>query len=176
MEHGLGTTHVALSLANYLCSKLGMKTAYIELNPSNQIHTLISNQRKPSFTYKGVVFYPNTTVTSLPEILRMDYRFFVLDMGILTTYSTTEFLRCDKSFLVSSPSKWRYSQIEEKIQKLFQVQQQNCFSVIMNLTEKESTYKIFSHICEAHCFPYISNPFQIEPKHFRAISLLLKNL
>ena len=80
VEHGLGTTHIALTLANYLCSKLGMKTAYIELNPSHQIQTLISKQGKPSFLYKGIVFYPNTTVTSLPEILRMDYRYFILDI------------------------------------------------------------------------------------------------
>ena len=73
MERGLGTTHIALALANYICSKLGMKTAYIELNTTNQIHALSQTQGKPSFTYKGIVFYPNTLFTSLPEILQKNY-------------------------------------------------------------------------------------------------------
>lgn len=176
MERGLGTTHIALTLANYLCSKLGMKTAYIELNPTNQIHSLSPKQETPSFMYKGVVFYPNTTVTSLPEILHEDFRYFVLDMGVLTTYTIPEFLRCDKPFLVCSPSKWRCSQIEEKIDQLFYNQQQNCFSLIMNLSEKRSTFSIFSKKCEQHYFPYIQNPFHLEPQHFLSMSLLLKSL
>ena len=153
-----------------------MKTAYIELNPTNQIHWLSQKQDISSFTYKGVVFYPNTSVTSLPEILHEDFRYFVLDMGVLTTYTVPEFLRCDKSFLVCSPSKWRCSQIEEKIDQLFQNQQQNCFSLIMNLQKNESTFSIFSKNCKQLYFPYIQNPFHLESQHFLAISLLLKSL
>ena len=153
-----------------------MKTAYIELNSTNQICTLSQKQGKPSFTYKGVVFYPNTTVTSLPEILHKDYRYIVLDMGVLTTQTTTEFLRCDKSLLVCSPSIWRRSQILEKINILFHTQQQNCFSMIMNLTEKKSTFTCFFKDCEQLYFPYIPNPFHLEPRNFHELSLLLKNL
>lgn len=153
-----------------------MKTAYIELNSTNQIHTLSHEQGKPSFLYKGIVFYPNTTVTSLPEILHEDYRYFILDMGVLTTHNISEFLRCDKSFLVCSPRKWRCSQIKEKIEHLFQYQKQNCFTLIMNLTEKESTFTYFFKDYEQLCFPYIYNPFQLEPHNFHALSSLLKNL
>lgn len=176
MERGLGTTHIALTLANYICSKLGMKTAYIELNSTNQIHTLSHTQEKPSFCYKGITFYPNVTVTSLPEILHEDCRYFILDMGVLTTHTIPEFLRCDKSFLVCSPRKWRCSIIKEKIELLFHYQQQNCFTLIMNLSEKESTFTRFFKDYEQLCFPFIFNPFHLEPHNFHAISQLLKNL
>lgn len=152
-----------------------MKTAYIELNSTDQIHSISQTQGKPSFLYKGVVFYPNTTVTSLPEILHKDYQYFILDMGVLTAYNMTEFLRCDKPFLVCSPSKWRCSQIKEKIETLFH-HQQNCYALIMNLTEKKSTFTLFSNHCEQHCFPYVLNPFHLKPHNFHALSLLLKNL
>lgn len=155
---------------------MGMKTAYIELNATNQIHTLSEAQEKPSFIYKGITFYPNKSVTSLPEILHMNYRYFILDMGVLTTQNLPEFLRCDKSFLVCSPSKWRRSQIIEKIEHLFYYQQQNCISLIMNLTEKESTFTYFFKDYERFVFPYILNPFHLEPHNFHALSLLLKNL
>lgn len=154
-----------------------MKTAYIELNTTNQIRNLSRNSDKPSFRYKGIVFYPNTTVTSLPEILHEDYRYFVLDMGVLNTYTTNEFLRCDKPFLVCSPREWRYSQIEEKTEKLFKnLQNQNCIRVLLNLCEKESKSFVFSRNCERISFPYIENPFQIEPSHFHVISRILNTL
>ena len=152
-----------------------MKTAYIELNSNHHIRTISQKQKKSSFLYKGVVYYPNTTVTSLPEILHHDYRYFILDMGVLTTHTACEFLRCDKSFLICSQSKWRCSQIKEKIESLFHYQQ-NCFTLIMNLTEKKSTFTNFFNDYEQLYFPYISNPFRIEPRNFHAISLLLKNL
>ena len=154
-----------------------MKTAYIELNTTNQIHALSRTQGKPSFTYKGIVFYPNTLVTSLPEILQKNYRYFVIDMGVLNTYTTTEFLRCDKRFLICSPSKWRYVYEKEKIEKLFKNQHNtNCFQMIMNLHQKESTFSIFSKSCNSISIPFIENPFQLEPKHFHVFSLLLRNL
>jgi len=171
----MGTTHISLTLANYICSKLGMTTAYIELNPHNHICALVRKKRKPSFCYKGIVFYPNTHVTSLPEILRKDYRYFILDMGVLNTYTASEFLRCDKSFLICSPSKWRKSQLEKKIENLFKHQtKKNCITLIMNLSYEESYFSISSDFGKRLSFPYIENPFQIEPRHFRAISLLLK--
>ena len=145
-----------------------MKTAYIELNTHNHISALV-RKKKPFFYHKGIVFYPNTSVTSLPEILRKEYQYFILDMGVLTTYTANEFLRCDKSFLICSPSKWREIQLHKKIENLFKHQsKKNCVTLIMNLNEKESNEYI--------SFPYLPNPFQIEPRHFRAISLLLKNL
>ena len=173
----MGTTHISLALANYICSKLGMKTAYIELNSTNQIHMLSKNEGKPSFHYKGIVFYPNTTVTSLSEILQKDYRYFVIDMGVLNTYTTTEFLRCNKQFLVCSQSKWRYPQIKEKINKLFKSNHEmNCIQMIMNLSKKESNLHLFFEPRDAFFMPFIPNPFQLEPKHFIVFSQLLRNL
>ncbi|MBQ3558687.1 MAG: hypothetical protein IJA07_04155 [Agathobacter sp.] len=153
-----------------------MKTAYIELNTTNQIRALTSQQDKPSFLYKGIVFYPNTTVTSLPEILHKNYQYFIVDMGVLNTYTTTEFLCCNKQFLVCSPSKWRSVQINEKIEKTFKNQETNCIQLIMNLSEEKKSVSIFSEWSAQISFPYISNPFHLEPSHFHAISLLLKNL
>jgi len=151
-----------------------MKTAYIELNTSNQINHLVKNQGNKAFCYKGIDFFPNTTVTSLPEILQKKYRYFVLDIGILNTYTTKEFLRCDKQFLIGSPSKWKRPEIEEKIELLFSnLTKQNCFTVIMNLSEKESTLSIFPRY-KMVSFPFIANPFQIEPRHFHVLAKLLE--
>lgn len=154
-----------------------MKTAYIELNTTNQIRALSRTKGNHSFTYKGIVFYPNTLVTSLPEILHKNYRYFIIDMGVLNTYTTTEFLRCDKRFLICSQSKWRYSHIEQKMNQLFKNNHNsNCIQLIMNLAKKESNFSILPQSCEYIFMPFIPNPFQLEPKQFNVFSLLLRNL
>ena len=151
-----------------------MKTAYIELNTSNQIRTIYQKKEKPYFTYKGIVFYPNTNVTSLQEILHKDYPYFILDMGVLNTYTTSEFLRCDRPFLVCSLSKWRRSQSKEKIKTLFKNYHYQHCKVIMNLCEKESNFSPLLGDCEHIPFPFFQNPFQLETHCFHAIYRILK--
>lgn len=151
-----------------------MKTAYIELNTSNQIQSISQKKEKPSFTYKGIVFYPNTSVTSLSELLHKDYSYFILDMGVLNAYTMPEFLRCDKPFLVCSPSKWRRSQNTDIFQKTFKnFHYQHC-KVIMNLCEKESHFTPVSDVCEHLPFPFLQNPFQLDANCIHAIYRILK--
>lgn len=174
MEHGIGTTHISLTLANFICSKLGIKTAYVEFNGTNQINSLRKTQGNRFFSYKGIDFFPNTSVTSLSEILQENYRYLILDMGVLNTYTAKEFFRCDKQFLVCSPGKWRLPQAKEKIEALFKNQNvQNRVTVIMNLSEEESYFSLFSNAYREVSFPYIANPFQIKPSHFHVIDQIL---
>lgn len=152
-----------------------MKTAYIELNGSNHISSLKKNYDRKNFLYKGISFFPKVNVTSLAEILRGDYSYFILDIGIISAYTVQEFLRCDKSILVCSPSTWRYHEIKEKIEQTFKnISYQNQMTVVLNLCEKESKFPIFCKQCRHVSFNYLTNPFQIEPKHFCAISQILE--
>lgn len=95
-------------------------------------------------------------------------------MGVLNTYTTVEFLRCDKPFLVCSPSKWRRSQSKEKIKTLFKNYHYQHCKVIMNLCEKESNFSPLLEDCEHIPFPYFQNPFQINAHYFHAIYRILK--
>ena len=175
MEHGFGTTHFALTLANYICSKMGMRVAYVELNGSGHISSLKKHRDVKNFSFQGITFFPNVTITSLAEILCSDYPYFILDMGIISTYTVQEFLRCDKPFLICSPCAWRYHQTKDKIEKTFKnISYKNQLTVILNLCEKESNFPIFLKQCRHVLFPYLPNPFQIEPKHFSAISQILE--
>ncbi len=152
-----------------------MKAAYIELNGTNHISSLKKNRDKKNFYYKGITFFSNVNVTSLAEILRHDYPFFILDMGIISTYTVQEFLRCDKPILVCSPCAWRNAITKEKIEKTFKnISYQNQMTVVLNLCERESNFPIFCKHCRHVLFPYLPNPFQIETKHFSAIYQLLE--
>ena len=153
---------------------MGKKVAYIELNTTNQIHSLSSGKTKRSFTYSGIVFYPCVTVTSLPEILNENFDFFLLDMGILNIYTAKEFIKCDKQFLVCSLGKWKEKQTLEKLEKLFNQTNlyQEQITLLSNLQTKEST--IFSKFKNRISIPFIPNPFLLETHLFYVFQQLLE--
>lgn len=171
----MGSTHIALTLANYLSSKLGMKTAYIELNASNQISCLSKAPEKKMFSYRGISFFPNATPASLADILNGNYRYFVIDVGVLNTYTTKEFFRCDKQFLICSSSKWRLPYEKEKLETLLKNNKnQNHVTVILNLCNQKSEASCLPYIHRCITYPFHQNPFQLEPKEFNAIYQILE--
>ena len=152
-----------------------MKTAYIELNTTNQINSLVTTQGNNVFSYKGIDFFPNASVTSLIEILNLNYQYYILDIGVLSTYNLKEFLRCDKQFLVCSSRKWKLQNAKEKIDSIFKNKKALKFvTMIMNLSEKEIHYSIFSNLHNCVSFPFIENPFQLTIGHVHVMAQILE--
>lgn len=177
MYAGAGTTCVALAFANFLCSKQGMKTAYIELNTTNQICSLHPNTKKTPFSFMGITIYPSLKATSLWDVLRMDYDYFILDMGVLNAYTATEFSKCHQQFLVCNFSEWKYKYTIEKVEQFFQNTKlsQDCVTVLSNFGIKKSTLSTFFNCHLKLCtFPFIQNPFQLEPIVFKHFTKLLE--
>lgn len=177
ISRGTGTTFVCLALANFLCSKQGMKTAYIELNTTNQIRSLSPDFKKVPFRHLGVDIFPEVKVTSLWEILRMDYDYFLLDMGVLNTYTAKEFSKCHQQFLVCNLSKWNYHSVLENVEYLLKNVNllQEHVTVLCNLSMKKSELSTYSmYKLKMISFPFIQNPFQLEPKMFEIFTKLLE--
>ena len=124
--------------------------------------------------------FPCVTVTSLSEVLALNYDYFVLDMGVLNAYTLKDFLKCDQRFLVCSLSKWKVEKTKEKLENLFQLNNINTahVTVLYNLmTEKEnSKFFTFSNLSfPIIAFPFLPNPFQLKPEVFHAFHQILKN-
>ena len=162
-------TSVSLALSNFLCSKAGKKTAYIELNANNEICSLVKNCRIDSFPYMGITIFPHRTFTSLAEILHLDYDYFVLDMGVLNAYSAKEFAKFEKQFLVCSLSKWKRKKTIEKLSMLLETTHipPEYVTIICNCSEKESKLKVSPTISfSVISVPFIHNPFQLDTDIF----------
>lgn len=174
MEHGVGVTCICLSLSNFLCSKLGKKTAYIELNTTNQIYSLSHGRNQKSFSYLGIDFFPQVSITSLTEILNKKYDFYILDMGVLNVYTATEFAKCDKQFLVCSFSKWKKQKTLENIKQLYQKTNlcQERVILLSNLEGKKSNSSPW--FTNRISIPFIPNPFQLEPNLFHVFYHILE--
>lgn len=173
VDRGAGTTCVCLAFANYLCNKMGMKTAYIELNTTNQINSLSSKDSEHPFVYMGIHIFPSTKVTSLKDILSKDFDYFILDMGILTTYTAVEFSKCQKQFLVCNFCEWKKRTTQKKIQDLFQNTNLEREKLILLKTfASKSTGPLLSEM-HFKTFPPISNPFQLPVNLFSDLNNLL---
>lgn len=154
-----------------------MKTAYIELNTTNQIHALSSKKDSFVFTYKGFAVFPCVKVTSLAEILSKDYDYFVMDMSVLTTYAAREFAKCDFAFLVCSLCEWKMQGSLEKIEHLFQLTNlsQESVTILNNLGNEKSTNQFLpKRKLQVVSFPFIRNPFHLQPKEFAIFAKLLE--
>ncbi len=172
----MGVTHISLALSNFLCSKMGKKTAYVEVNASNQIHSLVPGTGNKPFTYMGIFIFPDTTITSLPDVLRMDFDYFILDMGVLNAYTAKEFLKHEKQFLVCSLSKWKRSQTITKLQHLLSENnvQSGSLTVLSTSSTKESKITVSDGLTfQVHSVPFLPNPFQLHPEIFPFFGELL---
>lgn len=146
-----------------------MRTAYIELNATNQICSLAPGTEKKQFSYMGITIFPCTAFTSLPELLRMNYDYFILDMGVLNIYSAKEFIKCEKQFLVCSLSKWRRNRTLEKLQELVDTthMDRKSLHVLACGSKNESTLSIpKGPAFKMLSIPFIPNPFHLSSEFF----------
>ena len=123
--------------------------------------------------------FPCVTVTSLSEIIALNYDYFILDMGVLNTYTIKEFIKCDQRFLVCSLIKWKREKTIEKLEQFFSSNHlttvhvtvldnlQMKTKIVHVLTSSNLSFPVIS-------FPFISNPFQLKPIDFRAFHQILE--
>jgi hypothetical protein len=164
MEHGIGTTHFALSLSNFLCSKFRKRTAYVELNRSNQIHALADDRDAEMFRFMDIVCYPRAIAEDLPRILAERYTYVILDLGVLASETNRDFYRCDLKFIIGSVSPWKSDRFLEVLESLLyhtNVSQEHIL-IMGNLGSKENL-KAFERLSRLSvcAIPVLQNPFQL---------------
>ncbi len=177
MERSCGTTHFALALSNFLCNKENQKTAYIELNATGQILNLSSENSPQPFCFQRIDLYPQITLETLPQILKKQYAYSVLDMGVLNEHTYREFLRCDQRFIVGSICPWKancyYSLLESLSYQ--SIHHQKDFILLGNLGIKKyvKQFQQKYNIC-IRAVPFLENPFQLTPSDWTFLNELLK--
>lgn len=145
------------------------------MNTTNQISCLNKKQDKKAFIYKGIHFFPFTTITSLSDIYRMDFDYYVLDMGVLNAFTAEEFSKCHQQFLVCSLSEWKKSLSLEKIAEFIQKNyiHQEYVTVLGNVDIKKSKLAISSNIkCNYLVLPFLENPFRLVTDSFTVLNQL----
>lgn len=175
----MGTTTFALALTNYLCNKLRCKSAYLELNATDEISNLCKDSYRDYFLYCGITIYPNVTFTALSEISSPSYEYLVLDMGIIHPNIYSEYFRNDLCILLGSICPWKsreYYMFLEELKKYNKKYWDKvwCFG---SFGIKEHT-RLFQKHYHYHLetYPYLENPFRLTSGDWHFYERLIKGI
>ncbi len=155
-----------MALSNYLCNKKLGKTAYIEINSSDEVSCM---GKKDVFNFMNITFYSSITLSRLSEILQKNYKYFVLDFGTINNITIKEFMRCDTRIALCSYSPWKKKALSDFTCLLEEnnINIKKDIKLLGNLVEKKTSIKFDS-------IPFIANPFQITSQYFWLFEKLLE--
>ena len=117
----------------------------------------------------GICFFPEITLSSLPEILQEDFEYFVLDMGILNPYTAYEFSKCHMQYMVGDFSLWKKEKTLCSLEQLLKhnIIKQEQVILLENPMIKESIhFQATQRFSKNIGVPFIPNPFQIASRDF----------
>ena len=120
---GVGTTHLAIIIANYCANVLGLNTAAVEYNQHRDYMKIcdeagIKTDDIRHFTLSGVDFYSCHSPEHVARIYAQDYEFLILDLDYADRECFQEFLRCDLKIAVCSTAKWKIAKAYQCIQEI----------------------------------------------------------
>ncbi len=110
--HGVGCTHFSILLSTYLSGYRRRKTILLEWNRSGDFEKLElvctgKNREGKQFRVLDVDFYKDAGSSELALALKSNYEDILIDFGVLGKDCISEFLRCEKQFVIGSFSEWQ---------------------------------------------------------------------
>lgn len=175
---GIGVTHLSIALCSFCASKLGKKTAFLEVHGRNEISQFFPEAGQNRFHLSGIDYYSNISSNDIPALLNMGYHYLILDMGSFGEIDFQEFLRCDRKLVLGSLAPWKAKTNQEFFQYYSNTANlgEGFFYLVQtgdikNILTFSKTY----HISRRNIFqiPFIKNPFCIKKELFLLFQELL---
>lgn len=125
-EHRVGCTHHAIHLAHYL-SNQGYSVALAEYaGMDNKIlGEILYSVAGGKESYRGVDYYPNFSLSSLPVLNTKNYHFVIIDFGVYREEIREEFGRCVQQIVVCGSKPWEIKKIK------------NIFSILKGVAQED---------------------------------------
>ncbi|WP_145950130.1 ParA family protein [Paenibacillus sp. Y412MC10] len=154
---GVGTTHSAVTLANYL-SRKGNKVALIECNESEDFKYIelayegVKDESRSlltkSFEIHGVNYIKfDSAELDLIPLMQAEYNFIVLDLGSFDdTRYFEEFLRADIQIVVASGGEWKQRHLKKFFNANIEYEHQGKWNVLLPLVDNQSRSDIESDL------------------------------
>lgn len=160
--HRIGTTTQALQIIKYL-QKCGKKVCYIESNSNEYVKNLewiyddiIEDKAMGLYRCNDIDFYTN--LTKLPEILNLDYQYYIYDFGCIDDekFNTVNFLEKDMQIIVGGTKAnempmvhtiFSSGYINAKTQWIFSFVEPNYHQDMKEAMEEYSEQTYFAPVC-----------------------------
>lgn len=185
---GVGTSHLAVALANYLTGVKRKRTAVLEWNSHGDFQILErfaekngrrhekktnrSQDRKECFRIMEVDYYKMADPVVLSECMSRDYQYIILDYGEAAEKSLYECARCDRKILVGSLSEWK---VEAFLEILEQTKKRDKSWKIAVISGGEDTRKEIESMfrCQLQRIPASVDAFRITQEEITCFETLL---
>ncbi|MFD1130685.1 hypothetical protein [Paenibacillus sp. PDC88] len=170
VKSGVGCTHTAIMLANYLASE-NYPVLLIEANDSNDFVEIeaayegIDNPtilKNPTFTIDGVRYAKSVKDLKLYHYHSGNYAFIIIDMGAYQeSYCYEEFLRANISIVVGSGSEWKQKDIMNFFEEQIDLDQSR-WKLCVPMASKQTVDDIRKKLPKRkiHSLPFQTDPYQ----------------
>lgn len=120
--HCVGCTHFAIMMSNYLAGFQRRNIVLLEWNGSGdfeKLETVCTGKiRKENyFRILDVDYCKAAGTLEFAGVLNCNYNDILIDFGVLEENRISEFLRCDKQFVIGSFSEWQEKAFRELVQR-----------------------------------------------------------
>ncbi|MSS62900.1 hypothetical protein FYJ58_03285 [Lachnospiraceae bacterium WCA-693-APC-MOT-I] len=141
LEHGAGTTHVGVLLADYFRQNQGARTAYIECNKTSAFSKLqecLYGYQRKCFQIQRVDYYIGGSEQQLEALFGKNYDYFILDFGIELKNNEEKIKSCEERLFIGNLERW-----EQKDYICFgrQYQEYN-WTFVCNLGRKDIAHNV----------------------------------
>jgi serine/threonine-protein kinase len=179
---GLGTTHTSFALSSFLAQKGA--TAWVDCSPNSSVYDRIRNllytqitpvpskEEQAAFSWKGVHYWKRPIHGKMADLLRGDYQFVVLDLGVGEYEGAlAEFKYSDMPILITSGADWRLEDLLLWIRRKG-LQPETNWRVGLPLAEHSSAQLLQAAIGTDKVFalPFQQDPFKPKGKLIEVIN------
>lgn len=126
VKAGVGTTHMALTIANYLALTFGERIAYFAMEQGNCMRDFCTLQHMKEqevgrvFEKQYVTYFCEVSKEEMISCLDAPFSYFVFDFGADYQENREEFVRCDIKVVMFSLAQWEINDTEAFIQYYYQ--------------------------------------------------------
>lgn len=111
--------------------------------------------------------------------MHLQHKYKVLDFGVLTPYTLSEFARCDQQIVLTNVSRWKEKQLDLFLQKqktiTIRKDLNECISFLCWGATKDNQKRIErAYGIQVIPVPFLENPFQVSSKHFQFFEQIWK--
>lgn len=185
---GLGTTHTSFAVSSLLAQKGA--TAWVDFSPDSsvyerirsmlhtQITTVASKDEISAFSWKGVHYWKRPIHGKMADLLRGDYQFVVLDLGVGEYEGALdEFKYSDMPILITSGADWRLEDLLVWLRRK-RLQPETNWRVGLPLAERSTVQLLQTAIGtdKIYGLPFQQDPFKPKGKLVEEINEMFEGV
>lgn len=175
-QSGMGCTHTALSIANYLCSVEKQQVLYLEMGEESSLLALMQQDFQVyggilTYIHMGVRYLPAAAPKEAQALIEFHRGGIVIDFGVYREDMAWLLKSCSSLLVIGSLQPWCVNACRQCIEKIKNkkedIGQMNFYCHRPNQKGARNFLKRY-HL-KAEPMPYLSNPFAMKEKDFETI-------